>query len=437
MKIYLIEVRRSPLLWFFPVLLIVDLAAVFGRSQWWIGVWPEASAAAQIPALFFAPVAAAAAAWSVGRVYRRGVAELQGAAAQAKWKMELAQFSATLTYCFGAYAVGALAAAAVTFSDGGSGFLWPSYLFLGAGAILACAAVGHFTASLWHAPFVAPVVCGLSCFLVISVVGTPNNLGLFVLSGSPTREVDTGSLAARLALSLSLALLAVFGSSSLRRNSLWKPSSKIRVLGIGLVSAAVLSAAVVVTVGPTQKVRAAPQNPLCTHGEKPRVCVWPEHRKYLAEVDAMAKRLKEIPQKWIKMPGTFYELGLRGQAQGASEPSGPPRTPRDSQMDFEILEGNMWFVSPSLAGSIMQLSIPNRCDAWDPNKVERLSLAAFEVETWLEYRANGSSERNGVNGGPPGVKFSEIQRVSRSDEGAQARWVARRLKVISETPCAR
>jgi hypothetical protein len=273
--------------------------------------------------------------------------------------------------------------------------------------------------------------------LVISVIGSPNSLGLFVLSGGPAKEIDLGALGARLALALSLALLAVVASSSLRRKAFsWKPQSTLRAIGFGAVAATLASAACATVVGPTQTVRSAPSNPLCTHGEKPRVCVWPEHRKYLHEVDAMVKRLNAVPQKWIKMPGTFYELGLRGQGEVASDPVQTPRPSQDSQTDFEIIEGNMWFVSPSLASSIMQLSIPNRCREWDPDSTEALSLAAFEIATWLEYRANGPDDRHGVNGGPPGVNFSEVRKVSRSGEDVQDHWVAKRLKVISETPCA-
>ncbi|KAB1977404.1 ABC transporter permease [Streptomyces triticiradicis] len=437
MKMYRIELRRSPLLWFFPVLVTIDLAAVFGRSRWWIGVWPEASAAAQIPALFFAPVAGAAAAWAVGRAFRRGVSEQRGAAARASWKVELAQFSATLTYSLGAYTVGALAAAVVTFPDGGAGFLWPSYLLLGAGTIVACTAVGHAVASVWHSPFAVPVICGLSCFLFISAIGAPDALGLFVLSGSPARIIDLGPLAARLAFAISLALLAVCGLPWLRRKTLWKPSRASRAVNFGAGVAVLLSAVFVVTSGPVQDIRTAPTHPLCT-SDAPRVCVWPEHRKYLQRISAMVKRLDSVPQTWIKMPDSFYEQGLRGETQSSDNPSSTPQAASESPSlrGFEILEGNTWFVSPTLASSIMQLSIPDRCQEWDPDEVDKLAQASFEIMTWLEYRANGPNGRQGINGGPPGVDFKAVEKISRAGEKNQERWVADRLKAIRETPCA-
>ncbi|MEJ8641943.1 hypothetical protein WKI68_11640 [Streptomyces sp. MS1.HAVA.3] len=103
----------------------------------------------------------------------------------------------------------------------------------------------------------------------------------------------------------------------------------------------------------------------------------------------MVHRLDEIPQSWIKEPTGFYESGLRARSAA-------------SENDFEILEGNMWFVSPSLAGSIMRDSMPKRCEAWDPKHLESLSHATLELVTWLEYRANGPNRREGIYGGPPG-----------------------------------
>jgi hypothetical protein len=143
MGLYLVELRRSPLRWWLPVFVLVDVAAVFGRSQWWIGVWPQASAAAQIPSLFFAPVLAAGAAWSASRARRYRMTDQLAAAALPGWRVEVVQLAATLTYGLVAYLVGMVAAAAVSAPDAGPGFLWPGYVVLGACVIVASAAVGH------------------------------------------------------------------------------------------------------------------------------------------------------------------------------------------------------------------------------------------------------------------------------------------------------
>ncbi|MFD3759098.1 ABC transporter permease [Streptomyces sp. NPDC058622] len=423
MKVLWIEFRRSPLLLVLPLLVAVDLASIFGRSRWWIGVWPQASAAAQIPALFFAPIAAAATVWAVGRSLRRGVAEQRETAARAGWRIEAAQFTATLAHVLIAYVLGAAAAAAVTVPEGGPGFLWPGYLLLGASTIVACTAIGHAVGRLSTSVIAAPVICGLACFVAIGALGSPDQLGFYVLSGSPARKLSESALLSHLALALFLAAFAVLGPSVFRRKSgLRTAAAPARAAGLAAITAVFASLVALVSAGPVQVDRENTGTPLCSSGA-PRVCLWPEDRTYLPEVTAMVKRLDAIPQDWIKMPQTFHEAGLRPWSEASAN-------------DFEIIEGNLWFVSPNLAGAIMRDSIPMRCEQWREDSLERLSAATFEIQTWLEFRANGPNERKGIHGGPPGVDFAAIEKISKEGEPAQKAWVDQRLNVIEETPCA-
>ncbi|MFF0389246.1 hypothetical protein ACFYS8_11180 [Kitasatospora sp. NPDC004615] len=130
-RAYRTELRRSPLRWVFPVLVAVVLLVLFGRDRSWIGVWSQASAAAQIPAFYLGPAMAGAAAWAAAARRRAGVV-VGFAAARPSWRIEAVQVAAGLTYGLAAYAVGVLTAVAVTVRDGGPGFWWPGYVLLGA-----------------------------------------------------------------------------------------------------------------------------------------------------------------------------------------------------------------------------------------------------------------------------------------------------------------
>ncbi|SOR80128.1 hypothetical protein SCNRRL3882_3584 [Streptomyces chartreusis NRRL 3882] len=415
MKVYWIEVRRSPLVWCLPLLLLVEFASVFGRSQWWIGVWPQASAAAQIPAIFFAPAFSAAAAWSVNRSLRTGMLEQRRNSAQPLWKLDLIHFLATLTHGIAVYTIGIVAAALVTFPDAGRGFLWPSYLLLGAATITACAAVGHIVGRLTNSPFAAPVICGLATFVGLGSLG--KSLGLFVLSGSPAYEVPSKALAPRIVLAAVLVAIAVLAPSLFKPTTLWSPKGDQRlVIGMGFVGAVITTMVLISMSGPIQAPRSASVDPLCSQGA-PKVCVWPEDKKYLNELAAMAQRLDEIPQDWITVPRAMYERGLRKPSEKTAN-------------DFEVLEGNFWFVSPNMAGSVMELSLHVQCP-----EDEAVGLAIRELEAWLEVRANNNQPRRGIYGGPPGVDYNMLSRVAAATEAEQKTWVDNRLRATRKTSC--
>ncbi|GAA2996614.1 hypothetical protein Sfulv_39460 [Streptomyces fulvorobeus] len=122
MNAYRIELRRSPLLTALPVMIAVDLVVLFGRARYWIGVWPEASVAAQVVTLFLGPVLAGVSAWQAGRSSRAGMPEAVLAAARPGWRIESARLAATLTLGFLAYAIGCVTAAAISFGEAGPGF---------------------------------------------------------------------------------------------------------------------------------------------------------------------------------------------------------------------------------------------------------------------------------------------------------------------------
>ncbi|MFJ7273505.1 ABC transporter permease [Kitasatospora sp. NPDC098663] len=420
MRIYWMEIRRSPLRWWLPVLLALDFAAIFGRSQWWIGVWPQASVAAQLPSLYFGPALAASATWTAGRARRAGITEQLGASARPAWQLELAQLAATLSYGTLVYLVGAVSAAVVSISDAGSGFLWPGYLLLGFGVMVGCAGLGHLVGRWSASPYAASAVCGLGCFLFLAWIGKPSALDLLMLSGDPFVKVAVSPLLVRLALGCGLAAIAVLVArpgARLRGRVGWRATATRRFASLGAVAVFVLAAVAVGPAGPIRIQRAAAE-PLCSE-TAPRVCLWPEDRKYLPEVTAMAGRMSKLPTGMFTVPGDYYEQGLRsGQVN-----------------DFYILEGSLWDPAISMGSAIVQHEVPPLCPKVDTKLVEQIGLASGELSMWLAVRIYGGGRPASMHGGPPNVDMEAVARLATQPEETQIAWVQQRLQTLHSVPC--
>lgn len=423
MRAYLVELRYSPLRWWLPVLIIVDLATLFGRNHSWIGEWPQTTVAAQIAAFYFAPVLAAAAAWAAGRTCRHKATALVEGAARAPWKIELAQLTATVTYGLIAYGVGVVVAAVVTSQKASSGFLWPSYLILGVELLVGFSAAGHLVGHWWNAPFSAPAVSGLASFITIAWIGSPTRLGFFVLNGSPFYAVPGNAIAARAALALCITLAAV----ALRKPSLaryarsWRAPQRIAAQCI-ICAALIASFIGLRSAGSIQQLRAIPSHPSCTKGV-PSICLWPEDAKYLPEAQGMAKNISQLEGFGLTAPSGFYERGIRGPEHGFE--------------DFYILDGSMWDASITIAGEVTESSVPKDCPRLIPQ--ERLTEAFLtqsgELSMWATMRVFGAGQPADMHGGPPGVDLNSVAQVITWSQTQQAAWVQQRMDTIHHAYC--
>lgn len=419
--IFWTELRRSPLRWWLPLLIAMDLATLFGRSRYWIGVWPQASAAAQVPCIFLGPTIAAAAAWAAGRVSRQGVSEQVVAAARPVWQLDLMQMASTLTYGLIAYVVGVFAAGVVSISDAGPGFLWPSYILLGTAAIIGCAGAGHAVGRWSQSRYWAPIIAGIGSLCAISWFGTSSSLAFLVLSGYPQLQIVPSALAARIACAIALLSIAILVPPMRRLPGVLDRRRLVQVTGgVASLLALALSMTAVGMAGPLRETRAAPSEPVCT-STVPRVCLWPDDRKYLPTLGAMAVRLREIPGGDLVLPGEFYESGLSGNSQDDG---------------FPIIEGSPWSASSTMAGAVTRATIPGYCDAVNIDAENRRLAAYFELEAWMGARLNGTGQPADVHGGPPGVDLAAIGRFIEQPESIQIPWVRQRLTTIRDTPCA-
>lgn len=424
MTAYGIELRRSPLRWWFPLLVVVDLAALFGRSRWWIGEWPQTSAQAQIPAFYFASLLCASAAWTGGRVSRNRMDSQMEVAARPRWQVELMLLSATLTYGLAAYGIGIVVAAAVSFPKAGPGFLWPSYLLLGAALLVTFAGAGHVVGRLTRSSFAGPVLCGLGSLVFIAWVASPHALEFFVLNGEPFQTIAWPALGARCLVAVLLVVAACLlkQRSPLSTGRVWADSGRpVRAAVLVILLGA--SAFGLASGGPTLVARKEPSRPVCTSGT-PRICLWPEDRKYLSEAENMANRLRHLPHEFFTVPSAFYEQGLRGS--------------RQTYEDFYILEGSMWDPAATMASTITNASWPKGPGCLSPGDAPitpQYRQALNELDMWLAMRIFGGGVPSRIHGGPPGVDLKFIAQIINRPEADQIAWVAQRKGIVRHAFC--
>lgn len=425
LNVYRIELRRSPLLAAFPLMVAVDLLVLFGRSRYWIGVWPEASVATQVTTLFLGPVLSGVSAWQAGRSLRAGMPEGLLAAPRPDWQIEAARFFATITLGFLAYAVGGVTAAAVSFKDAGHGFLWPSYLLLGAATLTIFASVGHLAGRWWPSPAFTPVVCALGCF--ISMLALPIKFN--VLAGPPDTRMRTLPVAVRVLCALAFAILALT-APALRRGSIREMArhkAPLLTRGIAVVSGAAaifLLAIAIPAAGELREERpSSAVTPLCERADDsaPQVCVWPEHRKYLPDLVKMAQRLDQAGQFEIKAPREFREFGLRRTQWG--------------DRGFDITEGHVRTAAIAMADNVFTDSF-GLCRP--PTDNHQAWQAMDAIHLWLEYLSMGEDPAEADRGlHMEGVSAAQREATSaaRMSPPGQQDWLARQRGYIDQAWC--
>ncbi len=427
------ELRRSPLRWWLPVLAGMHLIVVSGGFRGWLGVWPRASAEALRPVVLLGPVLAAGAAWAGARSGLPGVPDRLRGLARAGWVADAAQLASSVVIGLGGYLAGVVYVAWASFSQAGPGFLWPGYLLLGAAATVACAAIGHVTGRITRSRFGAPVAAGAGCLVLMMAFSSL--LGLTAQGdpyfGDPAFSVAPGAIVIRALLAFGLAAAAVTVPSLLGRSQ-WRPARGRWLAGVLAVTAVVAGAALL----PAQQVlavRAAPADPACS-ATVPRVCVWPEDRPYLKALTALALRARQLPQGLFRVPGTFYEQGLRPGTL-FPVPSGPVSLSLDG---ISLSDGSIWLVASEMEAAIYantfgsQSCLPQSMSqaAWD--KLDRSDLLLTQ---WLTTRIYGGAQPPAVSGGPPGVDPAAISQLAQEPEPAQAAFARDQAKVQAQYDC--
>lgn len=427
-RIYWAEIRRSPLRWWLPLLIAIDLATLFGRHRYWIGIWPQASAAAQIPSMFLGPALAGAAAWAAAARSRQpGLGDRFSSSIRPPWQLEAVQLASSLCYGIVAYGVGVVAAAAASLPEAGPGFLWPGYLLLGLTVVVISTAVGHATGRLLRSTVLAPALAATGVLVLMNIVDSLYSLGLLVLSGHPQKTVSAPAISARLIFAGALTVAAIMLPPLVRRGvRTWRSSRKS--VGTALLTTAALLGTIPIWAmsGPPTVPRPVPARPLCSQGTS-TVCVWPEDRKYLPQLSAMVGRLASLPTDLFTVSTTFYEQGLRpGPEPGVY-----------TYEDFFIIEGSPWSVSSTMASRVYNDTFDSACIPDDDHSEadRRILRATREVISWLEVRAVGPDFAPDFREDNPYADTNQIYKMVNAPEAEQLAWIRERVKILRDARC--
>lgn len=276
-------------------------------------------------------------------------------------------------------------------------------------------AVGHAMGRMVRS-LVAPPVAAAAVVSVL--VWGPDSL--HVVSGPPHLEVTTNALVARVALAAAAVTAALVAGSVEVQWRGW-------VRGLTPSMAALLATAVAVVAlsgaGPLRVQREAPDPPLCSDGS-PTVCIWPQHRRFLPSLDAVATRLAATGAEVdIVVPGRFHERGLHG--------------PVDQDLDGFVLHlAGEWPAVRGMAASVLNATFPgNPCRAATEAAGERRSEAQSALTEWLVNYAFGGPKPEGFFGGDPAAEAVANQ-VFTLPEVEQFAWADEQVSIIKETPCA-
>lgn len=406
-----LEVRRTPLRWALPVLVGVVLMLLLPRTTWaW--AWTTASSKPVMTTTFVGPMIAAGAAWAAARADRRGFRAWLDAAARPAWRADLAQLGAAIVIGLTAYAAALALAVFLAARMVGAGFLWPGYALLGVSVIVACSAVGHAFGALTQSRNAAPPIAGALTLFVLMLAQDRYTVGMVL----PNEAISRAALASRLLLAAALVAAAAV-LPGLRRGLAngYRPGPGTSA--VAAVAVAGVLAGSVVTWRQDLLVARDPVTPLCTEGS-PQICIWPEQRRFVGELAAMAGRIDGLDVPGLQFPPVVYEEGLH---------------PSMESPGLFLAGGEPWMIADGLADEMMRASLGSRL-CIRPGTEDQVVQASSELMYWLALRIAGSPQPANVHGGPD-VDRTIIEQVAASSQAEQRRWARQRLDVLDPADC--
>ncbi|MFV2110521.1 hypothetical protein [Micromonospora sp. LOL_015] len=372
MRVFWLHLRTSPARWALPVLIALDLAVLFLRSRYWVGVWPETGAAAQVPAYLLGPLAAGAAAWAASTPARHRVHEQLGAARTYPATREAYRLGATAFIFIIPYLIGQAIAFILTARTFPPGFaLWLGYALLGVFVLLACVGLGWAVGQHASSTFGA----------LIATLGTLILIGLLarwfhfvVVSGRSEMTVHTLGLGLR--LGAVVLLLAALCCIPVR-------AGRTRPYASALTVALLLLAGAVVATPAAELREPAGDRAVCV-GTSSQFCIWPEQEKYIPHLRELSERAEALPDSFTVPPRLnafgveqFWAVDPHGKVY-LSLDIGPPT--------FYILEGSPWSYAGDTATAIMGATFEYRdvddCAWYRMTDTDRARLEGLRA--WLE-----------------------------------------------------
>lgn len=418
-----LHLRFSAARWGFLPLGILGIAVLFGRSRFWIGIWPESGAAVQVSAAFLGVFAAGAAAWLATRVEVRGLHEQASSAAIKPFVIELTRFAAALLWLVAPYlavaTIGFVATAVTVFPPGVGGYF--QYVLLGLVMIVFGVAWGWLLGRLLT-PVMAAVSAALSWFIVAAFFGSAARATL--MSGPPWIEVRLSAVGVRFAA----VLLFAVAVCALPLRTDWRGLFGRRV------AVALVALACAVTAQVTTKVvdhRAPVAKPLCVHGAM-EYCLWPEHAKYVPMVRALDRRVAALPVQ-LALPDRVVDYALSGSTTW-TDGDVEVELPGSFSPEFDISAGSRWALARGVASAILSRVFTECKPGAEPDPEHRWD----QLYAWLEWRlAGGGSPDYGTNA-PAGLQeaWSVGRQVAdRQSDADQATWVSRLIAEEKKRSC--
>lgn len=419
-----LHIRTTPLRWVVPPLAVFAVLVLLLRPRYWIGIWPETGAAAQIPAFFLSIIAAGGAAWISGSRKRHRLEEQTAAAAVTTATSEAFRMGTTAIMFTIPYLVGHVVAFALTIGASPPGFtgiaLWFLYALMGFAVILFSVAWG-WTFGRLFGPLYASLVALLSWFAFESFAG--DAVGLSVLSGPAWQQPSLDALLIRLAgVGIFWAGLLWASPRLTERQTDWK------ITLAPLAGAVAAIVAVTSTSGVSD--RDPPSDPLCIEGEI-EICLWPEDAKYASLVGSLDGRVATLPKEF-QLPSRLIQYGLE---RTRIDYNG--QTFIQLEGDFDISEGQKGALALGLSDAIIATTLQS-CD-WEAIW-QAEDLAPEALRRWVElYLIESSTPSYGTFG-----ESSEIQEAwsiagdiyTELPESQQRDWVHEELESLAENYCS-
>ncbi|WP_217142092.1 hypothetical protein [Streptomyces sp. AC627_RSS907] len=414
MSTFWLHLRCTPLRWLLPALLVLDVALVLTRDDFWHGLWGDTGAVAQGPALYLGIFAAGAAAWSAASHDRPEVVEPLHAMPRPTPRAELPRLITLLFIVLMPYVAGQAVAFTITARTWPPGFTqYLGYALLGAASLVLATGWGWLLGRLLPARW-GPLVGAFTWIIANLAVKTD----LVVVNGPAREQPDLPLIVLRLTAAVVLlgaCLWLPLGRQSVRRASL--PTAAVL---LALASTIYASGASVITKRP------GPESMTCVKGP-PAICLWPEEEKYRAMAEQILARAEGLPQE-LARPEKVYSFGLvwkEGQWLG----------------DFDMDSGSEWAMADGVARTMSEKTFAACKDddfaGWD--KYARAGdQSVLALERWLEKRLAGGGKPAYVESGVPGPEAAAIEKgKAMADKPAaeQERWARHTIQFVLETYC--
>lgn len=411
-----IEVRRSSLLWWLPLILGFQLVMLFFRSYQWEFAWSEASAAIGVAAGISAPLVAAAAAWEGTRWHRSGdlsVFHHHARFAGAGYLLHLQSILLLVTVPLSATG---LIAWAVTVSASGFGLLWPSYLVFALAVQWGIAGFGYTIGRLVGTRLVVPAAV-LIVMLGLMLLPGGHPFAMMSINGASGMTLLPQAVTARVAIAavlLALGLLVVgkHGDVWVRRWPGWS------LVAAGTV-VMIVAAQTMATGGPIHRPRdAADITPLCTRTTV-EICVWPDQAGFLPELTGYAHRLETLSTV-ADVPDRYEEANLA----------------HDDVATFTLQSSTgSWIRVTGLAFWIDADRYPTECSPDAGLDFATWASQSQQLTVWYSHWIFGGPPPPGNGGGPPYDRAAMAELIAQP-ERAQLAWAGEtRDRLVAVRPC--